>query len=73
MQKLGVNTIRVYYVDTTANHDGCMSAFANAGIYVLVALDSAYSAINRVCRDSFEKGHTLIRITGQSRMDKLAI
>ncbi|CZR56771.1 uncharacterized protein PAC_06660 [Phialocephala subalpina] len=45
--KLGVNTIRVYYVDTTANHDGCMSAFANAGIYVLVALDSAYSAINR--------------------------
>ncbi|KAF8861213.1 hypothetical protein BDZ45DRAFT_281859 [Acephala macrosclerotiorum] len=47
MQKLGVNTIRVYYVDTTANHDGCMSAFENAGIYVLVALDSAYSAISR--------------------------
>lgn len=48
MQKLGVNTISVYYIDTAKNHDGCMLAFENAGIYVLVNLASVYSAINRV-------------------------
>ncbi|KAE8443658.1 hypothetical protein EG329_001516 [Mollisiaceae sp. DMI_Dod_QoI] len=47
MQTLGVNTIRVYFIDTSANHDGCMSAFEDAGIYVLVALDSTWSVINR--------------------------
>ncbi|KUJ17299.1 uncharacterized protein LY89DRAFT_50312 [Mollisia scopiformis] len=48
MQTLGVNTVRVYYVDPTEDHDGCMLAFEDAGIYALVALDSPYSAINRI-------------------------
>ncbi|KAI1438892.1 Glucanosyltransferase-domain-containing protein [Xylaria sp. CBS 124048] len=40
MKTIGVNTIRVYHVDPTANHDGCMKAFADAGIYVLVDMDT---------------------------------
>lgn len=40
MQTLGANTIRVYHVDGTADHSGCMSEFAKAGIYVLVDMDT---------------------------------
>ncbi|KAI1179739.1 Glucanosyltransferase-domain-containing protein [Nemania sp. FL0916] len=40
MQKLGVNTIRVYHVDGHANHDGCMNVFADAGIYTMIDMDT---------------------------------
>lgn len=40
MSELGANTIRVYHVDATADHDGCMKAFNDAGIYVLADLDT---------------------------------
>ncbi|KAJ4423404.1 hypothetical protein N0V82_001877 [Gnomoniopsis sp. IMI 355080] len=40
MQELGVNTIRVYHVDASSDHDDCMTAFANAGIYLFVDLDT---------------------------------
>ncbi|KAF7548061.1 hypothetical protein G7046_g8808 [Stylonectria norvegica] len=40
MKDLGANTLRVYHVDAEENHDGCMKAFADAGIYVLVDLDT---------------------------------
>ena len=40
MADLGANTIRVYHVDPTANHDGCMNAFAAMGIYLFLDLDS---------------------------------
>ena len=40
MKKLGANTIRVYHVDPKADHDGCMSAFADAGIYAMVDMDT---------------------------------
>lgn len=40
MKELGVNCIRVYHVDPKANHDGCMNAFDEAGIYVTVDLDT---------------------------------
>lgn len=39
MKDLGVNTIRVYHVDPTASHDGCMKAFDKAGIYVTLDMD----------------------------------
>ncbi|KAI1185644.1 Glucanosyltransferase-domain-containing protein [Nemania serpens] len=40
MQKLGVNTIRVYHVDSDADHDGCMGVFADAGIYTMIDMDT---------------------------------
>ncbi|EQK99598.1 Glycolipid anchored surface protein GAS1 [Ophiocordyceps sinensis CO18] len=40
IKDLGANTIRVYHVDAHANHDGCMKALADAGIYLLVDLDT---------------------------------
>ncbi|KAI5369871.1 Putative glucanosyltransferase, glycoside hydrolase superfamily [Septoria linicola] len=46
-QKLGVNTIRVYTVDNTANHDECMSALADAGIYLALDVNTPKYSINR--------------------------
>ena len=46
-QKLGINTIRVYTVDNTANHDACMSAFAKAGIYLVLDVNTPKYSINR--------------------------
>ncbi|KAJ9293021.1 CAZyme family GH72 [Paecilomyces variotii] len=40
MKELGANTIRVYHVDADGDHKGCMSAFADAGIYLFVDLDT---------------------------------
>lgn len=48
MGTLGANAIRVYHVDPRGDHDGCMKAFADAGIYLLVDLDTFNTAINPV-------------------------
>lgn len=49
MKELGVNTIRTYHVDPNGSHDGCMKAFDDAGIYVLLDLDTFETYINSVC------------------------
>ncbi|KAF4634745.1 hypothetical protein G7Y89_g3351 [Cudoniella acicularis] len=46
MKTLGANTIRVYHVSPSEDHDGCMTAFADAGIYALIDLDTFNTAIN---------------------------
>ena len=55
MQELGANALRVYHVDSTANHDGCMNTFADAGIYLLIDLDTFDSYITPVCLVSSNK------------------
>ncbi|TKX25457.1 hypothetical protein C1H76_2105 [Elsinoe australis] len=40
MQRLGVNTIRCYNIDSSLNHDQCMSIFDMAGIYVVLDVNS---------------------------------
>lgn len=47
MRKLGANAIRVYHVDQ-GDHSGCMTAFANAGIYLFVDLDTFSSQIEQL-------------------------
>lgn len=48
MKTLGANTIRVYHVDPTSDHSGCMAAFAAAGIYLFVDLDTFTTQIDPV-------------------------
>lgn len=48
MKDLGANTIRVYHVDPAGDHKGCMSAFADAGIYLFVDLDTFTTQITQV-------------------------
>ena len=47
MKTLGANTIRVYHVDSSADHSECMTAFANAGIYLFVDMDTFDTAIDQ--------------------------
>jgi len=44
---LGLNTIRVYTVDNTADHDECMNALADAGIYLALDVNTPKYSINR--------------------------
>ncbi|KAK2746634.1 hypothetical protein FQN57_002978 [Myotisia sp. PD_48] len=47
MKSLGANAIRVYHVDPAGDHDGCMEAFADNGIYLFVDLDDFPTQINQ--------------------------
>ncbi|KAF2503257.1 GEL1 protein [Lophium mytilinum] len=46
-KKLGINTVRVYTVDNTADHDECMSMLADAGIYLALDVNTPKYSINR--------------------------
>lgn len=46
--KLGINTIRVYAVDNSANHDTCMNALAAAGIYLVLDVNTPLYSINQI-------------------------
>jgi len=46
-KSLGLNTIRVYTVDNTADHDECMNALAEAGIYLALDVNTPKYSINR--------------------------
>ncbi|RPD63253.1 hypothetical protein L226DRAFT_451078 [Lentinus tigrinus ALCF2SS1-7] len=38
LKQLTVNAVRIYSVDSTLNHDDCMKAFSDAGIYTIIDL-----------------------------------
>jgi len=46
-KKLGINVIRVYSTDNSKDHDECMNALADAGIYVVLDANNPLYSINR--------------------------
>ncbi|KAM0667066.1 hypothetical protein ACQRIU_004921 [Beauveria bassiana] len=44
---LGVNTIRVYTVDNSADHTECMGLLADAGIYLVLDVNNGLYSLNR--------------------------
>lgn len=48
MHSLGVNTIRVFHVDSALNHTGCMHVFKSFGIYLLLSLTSDHNHEDQV-------------------------
>ena len=44
---LGLNTIRVYSVDNSADHDECMQLLDDAGIYLILDVNTPKNSINR--------------------------
>lgn len=46
-KELGINTIRVYSVDNTADHDVCMEKLADAGIYLILDVNIPKALIAR--------------------------
>ena len=53
-QKLGLNTIRVYQVDNSANHDECMASLAEAGIYLALDVNTnTYSLLRQGTAGSY--------------------
>ncbi|BCS29942.1 1,3-beta-glucanosyltransferase gel1 [Aspergillus puulaauensis] len=50
-KELGLNTIRVYSVDNSQNHDECMNALADAGIHLVLDVNTPKYSINRKSPD----------------------
>ncbi|KAJ5816256.1 Glycoside hydrolase superfamily [Penicillium robsamsonii] len=46
-KELGLNTIRVYSVDNSQDHDECMNALAEAGIYLVLDVNTPKYSLNR--------------------------
>lgn len=46
-KELGLNTIRVYSVDNSKDHDECMNALADAGIYLVLDVNTPKYSLNR--------------------------
>ncbi|KAL8765483.1 MAG: hypothetical protein Q9209_007454 [Squamulea sp. 1 TL-2023] len=45
--KLGINTVRIYTIDNSKNHDECMKELADAGIYLALDVNTPKYSIRR--------------------------
>ncbi|KAI1980977.1 1,3-beta-glucanosyltransferase [Ophidiomyces ophidiicola] len=46
-KKLGLNTVRIYTVDNSKSHEECMRALSDAGIYLVLDVNTPKYSINR--------------------------
>ncbi|KAF3909867.1 hypothetical protein ABW21_db0205897 [Orbilia brochopaga] len=46
-KELGINAIRVYTIDSAQNHDQCMKMLADAGIYLILDVNTGRQSISR--------------------------
>lgn len=46
-KELGINTVRIYTIDNSADHDECMSALAEANIYLILDVNNPLYSINQ--------------------------
>ncbi|KAI5779119.1 Glucanosyltransferase-domain-containing protein [Geopyxis carbonaria] len=51
-KELGLNAIRIYTVDNSKNHDECMKELEDAGIYLILDLNTPDRSINRADPES---------------------
>jgi len=47
LKELGINTVRVYQIDNSKNHDECMKELEDAGIYLMLDFSTPKFSINR--------------------------
>lgn len=63
-QQLGINTIRIYSLNPDLNHDKCMTILNNAGIYVILDVNSGEwgESLNRADPSGSYKDYYLERV-----------
>ncbi|CDO93048.1 unnamed protein product [Kluyveromyces dobzhanskii CBS 2104] len=63
-QQLGINTIRIYSLNPDLNHDKCMTILNNAGIYVILDVNSGEwgESLNRADPSGSYKDYYLNRV-----------
>lgn len=66
-KRLGLNAIRVYTVDNTASHDECMNALADAGIYLILDVNTPKYSLNRLVRRLAIINHMLTLFQSRSQ------
>ena len=59
-KELGLNTIRVYTIDNSKNHDECMQLLADAGIYLALDVNSKYYSLNRKDQKAIRKSYNKV-------------
>ncbi|KAI5283262.1 beta-glucanosyltransferase, partial [Ascosphaera aggregata] len=59
-KKLGINTVRIYSVDNTENHDECMEALADAGIYLLLDVNTPKYSLNRASEKDLKMSYNAV-------------
>lgn len=69
MKDFGANARRVYHVDAEASHEGCMKAFADTGIYVLVDIDTFDTYITPVRRPGAFLSHINLHFIVESVLE----
>lgn len=64
-KELAINTVRIYTVDNSANHDECMKLMADAGIYLALDVNSPNYSLNRGSPGLIHKSYNEVRTSAR--------